>query len=73
MEGAGDGPESGVSRYKVFYLEWINNKVLLYSTVNSIQSPGIDHDVKEYLKGCVYTATYTALYSKVSQPATIAG
>ena len=26
----------------------INNKVLLYSTENYIQSPGIDHDGKEY-------------------------
>lgn len=54
-------------------LEWIDSEVLLYSIGSYIQSCGIDHDVKEYLKGCVYTATYTALYSKVSQPATIAG
>ena len=29
-----------------YYSEWINNKVLLYSTGNDIQSPGIDHDGK---------------------------
>ena len=25
-------------------LEWINNEVLMHSTVNYIQSPGIEHD-----------------------------
>ena len=36
--------EFGVSRCKLFHLEWINNEVLLYSTGNYIQSLGIDHD-----------------------------
>ena len=27
--------ESGISRCKLLYIEWINNKVLLYSTGNS--------------------------------------
>ena len=33
-----------------YYLhrEWVNNKVLLYSTGNYIQSPGINHNGKEY-------------------------
>ena len=35
--------EFGVGRCKLLYLEWINNKVLLYSTGNDIQSPGINH------------------------------
>ena len=26
--------ESGVSRYKLLYLEWISNEILLYSTGN---------------------------------------
>ena len=30
--------------------EWINNKVLLYSTGNYIQHPGINHNGKEYEK-----------------------
>ena len=34
--GRVDGMEFGISRYKLFYIEWINNKVLLYSTENSI-------------------------------------
>ena len=29
--------EVGVSRCKLLYIEWINNKVLLYSTENYIQ------------------------------------
>ena len=37
-------------RCHLLHLEWINNKVLLYSTGNSIQSPGVDHDGKEYIK-----------------------
>ena len=57
----GEGEESGrdwqfrVSRCKLLHLEWINIlKVLLYSTGNYIQSPGIDHDGKYFFKG-MYT------------------
>ena len=37
-EGGGEGMEweFGVSRCKLVYIEWINNKVLLYSTGNYI-------------------------------------
>ena len=42
--------ESEVGRCKLLHLEWINNKVLLYSTGNYIQSPGIKHNGKKYLK-----------------------
>ena len=31
-----------------YYIEWINNKVLLYSTGNYIQYPVINHNGKEY-------------------------
>ena len=41
--------EFGVSRCKLLHLEWLNNKVLLYSTGNYIQSPETDHDGKEYI------------------------
>ena len=34
--------ESGISRWKLLYREWINNKVLLYSTGNSTQYPEIN-------------------------------
>ena len=39
--------EVGVSRCKLFYMEWIN-KVLLYSTENYIQYPMINRNGKEY-------------------------
>ena len=42
--------EFGISRCKLSYIEWINNKVLLYSTGNYIQYPGIKHNGKEYEK-----------------------
>ena len=42
--------EDEVSKCKLLYIEWINNKVLLYSTGNYIQYPVINHNGKEYLK-----------------------
>ena len=42
--------EVGVSRCKLLYIEWMNNKFLLYSTGNSIQYPMINHNGKEYEK-----------------------
>ena len=35
--------EFGISRCQLLYLEWINDKVLLYSTGNYIQYPVINH------------------------------
>ena len=46
--------EIGVSRYKLLYIEWMDNKVLLYSTGNFIQYPVINHHGKEYEKECIY-------------------
>ena len=40
----------GISRYKLLHLEWIIIKVLLYSTGNCVQSPGTNHNGKEYFK-----------------------
>ena len=50
-EGGGGGMdwEFGISRHKLLYIKWIN-KVLLYSTGNYIQYPGINHNGKEYKK-----------------------
>ena len=45
--------EFGVSRCKLLDIEWINNKVLLYSTGNYIQYPVINQNGKEYEKECV--------------------
>ena len=40
--------EFGINRYKLLYIEWISNKVLLYSTGNYIHYPMISHDEEEY-------------------------
>ena len=45
----GNDWEFWVRRCKLLHLEWINNKVLLYSTGNYIKS-GINHNGKEHLK-----------------------
>ena len=39
---------TGDLRYQVLHLEWINNKVLLYSTGSYIQSLRVEHDGREY-------------------------
>ena len=61
-EGRGSGMdwEFGKSRCKL-HLEWINNKVLPYSTGNYIQFLGLGHDGREHkyiyvcVCGCIYT------------------
>ena len=45
---SGMDEEFGIGRCKLLHSEQINNKVLLYSTGNNIQSSGIEHDGKEY-------------------------
>ena len=37
-----------MSGYKLLYIKWINNKVLLYNTGNYIHYPVINHKGKEY-------------------------
>ena len=49
-DGRGKDWEFGISRCKLVYIGWINNKVLLYSTGNYIQYPVINHKGKEYEK-----------------------
>ena len=39
-----------ISRCKLLYIGWINNKVLLDSTRNYIEYPVINYNVKEYKK-----------------------
>ena len=54
---AGEGGtdwEFGISRYKLLYIGWLDNKVLRYSTENHIQYPVINHNGKENEKGCLY-------------------
>ena len=42
--------EFGTDMYTVLYLKQTTNKDLLYSTGNSAQYPGINHNGKEYKK-----------------------
>ena len=44
------GLKFGISRCKLFYTEWIKNKVLLYSSGNYIRYPGINHNGNKYEK-----------------------
>ena len=46
--GEGMDWELEISRHKLLYTEWINNKALLYSPGNHIQYPVINHSEKEY-------------------------
>ena len=60
VEGGGRGKtwKFGISRCKLVYIEWINNKLLLYSTGNYIQYPMINHNGKEYEKQYTHTHTH---------------
>ena len=42
--------EFQISRCKLLYIGWLNNKVLLYSTGKYIQYTVINHNGKEYKK-----------------------
>ena len=46
--------EFGISRGKLLYIGWINNKVLLYRTGNYIQHPVVNHNGKERIYICMY-------------------
>ena len=48
--GGGMDWEFGVSRYRLLHIEWIDNKVLLYSTGNYIQYPVTNHNGKNIKK-----------------------
>ena len=43
-----------VTRCKLLYIEWINGKIFIYSTGNSIHYPVINHNGKENEKEYVY-------------------
>ena len=63
--------EFGVTRCKLLHLEWIDNKVLMYSTGNYIQSPGINHNGKEYKKKNVYMCITESLCCTVEISTTL--
>ena len=57
--------EFEISRCKLVYIEWINNKVLLYTTGNYIQYPVINQNGKEHEKRMYNTHNWvTFLYSR---------
>ena len=55
--------KAGVSRCKLLYTEWINNKVLLYSTENNIQCSMINSNWKEYIQNNVHICITESLCS----------
>ena len=60
--------EFGISRCKLVYIEWINNKVLLYSTGNYIQYPVINHNEKNMKKNVyIYIYIYTYIYICITE------
>ena len=54
-KGGGDmDGEFEINRCKLLYIEWINNKVLLYSLENYIHYSVVNHNGKEYAKEYMY-------------------
>ena len=49
--------EFGISRCKLLYIAWINNKILLYSSGNYIQYLIINYNRKESEKEYIYIIT----------------
>ena len=49
-----------ISSCKLFYIEWTNSKVLLYSIGSYIQNPMMNYNGKEYEKQyvCIYIYIY---------------
>ena len=60
-DGRGMDWEFGTSRCKLLPIEWINNKVLLYSIGSyiTIYYPVINHNGKGHEKECIYVYTHT--------------
>ena len=57
--GGGMDWEFGISRCKLLYIEWINNKVLVCNTGNYIQYPVISHNRKDMKKNIYIYACIT--------------
>ena len=55
--------EVWVSKCKLLYIEWINNKVLLYITRNYTEYPVINHNGRDYKKN-VYTHITELLFCR---------
>ena len=54
----------GTGRCKLLHLEWVSNKILLYSTGNYIQSLGINYNGKGYLIHKCVSIQVTLLYDR---------
>ena len=60
--------EFGISRCNLLRIEWVNNKVLLYSTENYTQYPVMNHNGKEYEKEYIcITASLLLSQQKLTQ------
>ena len=46
--------EFGISRGKLLYIGWVNNKILMNGIGNYIEIPVINHNGKEYEKEHIY-------------------
>ena len=56
-----------VSRCKLLYIEWINNKLLLHSTENYSQYHMINHSEKDCIKVMyIYVCVYIYIYESLS-------
>ena len=51
-----------MGRCKILQIEWMNNKVLLYSTENYFQYYLINHNGKEHLERIIYIYIYIYMY-----------
>ena len=67
-DGGGMDWEFEISRCKLLYTEWINNKVPLYSTENYIHYDVINHNGKEYEEEYTYVKlNHFAIQQKLTQ------
>ena len=64
--GGGMDWEFGISRCKLLYRGWINNKFLLYSIGNYIQYPAINHNGKENEKESICIAESLSCIAEMS-------
>ena len=58
MVGGGTGQAFGMSRCKLLYVGWINNRVLLHSTGNNSQYSVMNHKGKEYESMYINSTAY---------------
>ena len=56
--------EFGISRCKLLYTEWINNRVLLCNTENHIHI--LRYTIMKNMKNNVYTCAYICIYIYIS-------